>query len=242
MLERREVRPGPWPLFECSEFIEALRSSGGVDGRDSRPEGLLEGPRWPGEREVRREGGFSGREASERRRDPPFVWRSAEGVCSDSWLSDCVRPLSSSLGGVVEAPTLAVWLDRRRGGTEAAVVEAMMLCAARRGVSGVNGSGPRGRWTGRNSLVCGVICRLEAPTDRKQDCLCVEGGCGGVPDVVVVPNFRVDGTPGGVACVVVVACPGLHGGGRQMIFLHAARSFKKEKKMSTFFSCTFLCL
>lgn len=128
MLERREgARPGPWPLAECSEFMDAFRSRVGVVGRESRPDGLREGMRWPGDREARREDDwFSGRDASDRRR-APFFWSPA--VSNDSWLRDCVSSLSSSFtGAAVVVVAVVVLTDSRRGGTGRAVVEAMMLC------------------------------------------------------------------------------------------------------------------
>ena len=121
MLDRREgARPGPWPLAECNEFMEALRSKVGVVGRDSRPDGLREGMRWPGDREVRREDDCcNGRGPSDRRR-APFFWSPA--VSSDSWLRDWVSSLSSSFTGPA-----VVLTDSRRGGTGAVLEDAMTL-------------------------------------------------------------------------------------------------------------------
>lgn len=68
---RGTERAGAAPLSECSEFIEALRSSGGVPTRKSRPwDGLREGSRgWAETEEARRDAGCSGSDAALRRRD-----------------------------------------------------------------------------------------------------------------------------------------------------------------------------
>jgi hypothetical protein len=79
--------------------MEALRSSGGVVGRDRGPwEGLLDGRRRLGEREVRRDAALSGRGVSEWRRGVLSSFECAR----DSWLRDCVRPESSSFIAFVD--------------------------------------------------------------------------------------------------------------------------------------------
>lgn len=59
-LDRRErERPAPIPFAEWSEFIDALRSKGGVPALEVRPwDGLREGRR--GEGDEWRDGGFRG--------------------------------------------------------------------------------------------------------------------------------------------------------------------------------------